>query len=918
MKDTKNDMKSNSLPTSSPTNSADPSQSSTTETLDSSWQDPPKSSQSSLESPNSELSVKTLKPKPTSNGDSQRSFNSPSKKTHSQSSMKPKKDRKKDSESLSDPSAWPTLQQAQSPESKTTSDEIKPQIEPIPHDLTAEGATGEQDDSNGSKKKGINWVPLKDIQPAPATFRSQSGGSRGRGRRRDDTRQNTSHNRIDRSTGSSDRTYDRSSSGERPSDTYRDSNRGGGSYQQRTSPTSSSSSEGRSSYRGSNSRRGGHSGAGGRGGQRSYGNNVVPQVPPMGYPNFVPFIVLEGDQLREAVLHQIEYYFSIENLCKDVYLRQLMDDQGWIPLSVVLNFNRVKTLEAPYELVVDVLKNSTVIELKDDKIRKLDDWKTWIFPKKDEQKESTSTDQPLQLSHLDVSQNSSTTSSTHSSSTLSSQSTQHSSSSFSSNPSTSSPSSTDTTTPAKPEKKLSLAETLKRQQQQQQTAQQQHAPSRGPPPAARLEVSDKKNAPSLQSSTPVVTESTSTSSTSLSSSPAPAAAKKNEEEEWQTVGSRTRKPPSKPEKKSHDREREPRHRREDKGEKPKANGVAHPPQQQRVERVERVEDPDDEGINDEYFGNLIVIIQSTTDGINNAPNNMNGTLTSRRTRQELDSTINEGLAIYEQTINPPSKMHKHYQRKRIYFTARREADSTGLDGAIAWVQGSFAMSTDFQPITFQVAQSAAFDLLRDAGFIQWKYPALRLHCLRERKRLGSGKSSEMETLYRFWSYFLRDHFHRATYYDFKSLAIEDAKAGSRYGLDTLFKYFSYGLEVKFKLGLYEDFQDLTVFDVSISSLYGLEKFWAFLKYRKDTTKLDKKPEIVKLLNQYKTLDDFRSDKLHRSVIKHSEAQFPTLSPPLGDSSSTTTPPAPTSPTSNGTVSDPSSSSNAWFQKRNHK
>ncbi|XP_042385015.1 la-related protein 1C-like [Zingiber officinale] len=92
---------------------------------------------------------------------------------------------------------------------------------------------------------------------------------------------------------------------------------------------------------------------------------VRPLVDPMGYPEApmyffppppppeklrnVPFvrhqapstIVRPVDNLQLMILKQIEYYFSTENLCKDFFLKTSMDNQGWVPVSLIAGFNRV-------------------------------------------------------------------------------------------------------------------------------------------------------------------------------------------------------------------------------------------------------------------------------------------------------------------------------------------------------------------------------------------------------------------------------------------------------------------------------------------------------------------------------------------------------------------------------------------------
>ncbi|KAG4389128.1 hypothetical protein GLYMA_06G022100v4 [Glycine max] len=45
--------------------------------------------------------------------------------------------------------------------------------------------------------------------------------------------------------------------------------------------------------------------------------------------------------LTNTIANQIDYYFSDANLVKDEYLRSNMDEQGWVPISLIASFPRV-------------------------------------------------------------------------------------------------------------------------------------------------------------------------------------------------------------------------------------------------------------------------------------------------------------------------------------------------------------------------------------------------------------------------------------------------------------------------------------------------------------------------------------------------------------------------------------------------
>ncbi|PNS18998.1 La-related protein 1 [Sphaceloma murrayae] len=96
----------------------------------------------------------------------------------------------------------------------------------------------------------------------------------------------------------------------------------------------------------------------------------------------------EREMQTMAARAQMEYYFSIDNLLKDIFLRKQMDSQGWIFLQVIAQFNRMKQMTTDYELLKSACLQSVEVEIRigedgKERVRKARDWEQWVLPKED-------------------------------------------------------------------------------------------------------------------------------------------------------------------------------------------------------------------------------------------------------------------------------------------------------------------------------------------------------------------------------------------------------------------------------------------------------------------------------------------------------------------------------------------------------
>lgn len=98
-------------------------------------------------------------------------------------------------------------------------------------------------------------------------------------------------------------------------------------------------------------------------GYGSYSSPVTPEV--VAIPAGLSPDELPIDELKHLLRHQLEYYFSRENLASDTYLVSQMDGDQYVPIWTVANFNQVKKLTSDLELVKDVMRESPNLQVDD-------------------------------------------------------------------------------------------------------------------------------------------------------------------------------------------------------------------------------------------------------------------------------------------------------------------------------------------------------------------------------------------------------------------------------------------------------------------------------------------------------------------------------------------------------------------------
>ncbi|RID45179.1 hypothetical protein BRARA_I01924 [Brassica rapa] len=89
----------------------------------------------------------------------------------------------------------------------------------------------------------------------------------------------------------------------------------------------------------------------------------------------VVVVVPKEDELKQKIIRQVEYYFSDENLPTDKFLLNAMkkNKKGFVPISTIATFHKMKKLTRDHALIVSALKESSFLVVSSDekKVKRL-------------------------------------------------------------------------------------------------------------------------------------------------------------------------------------------------------------------------------------------------------------------------------------------------------------------------------------------------------------------------------------------------------------------------------------------------------------------------------------------------------------------------------------------------------------------
>ena len=89
-------------------------------------------------------------------------------------------------------------------------------------------------------------------------------------------------------------------------------------------------------------------------------------------------------QLERRIVKQVAFYLSTENLIRDDFLRRRMDPQGWLEITLLATFPRMRQLSNEIPIIMAALERSPELdphipfETHAGRVRKRHDWARWL------------------------------------------------------------------------------------------------------------------------------------------------------------------------------------------------------------------------------------------------------------------------------------------------------------------------------------------------------------------------------------------------------------------------------------------------------------------------------------------------------------------------------------------------------------
>ena len=101
------------------------------------------------------------------------------------------------------------------------------------------------------------------------------------------------------------------------------------------------------------------------------------------YPQLTPLSPAELEQLKVALVCQVEYFFSDDELCRNTFLRKHMDCDGFAPAAMIFNFPSIAAYCFHYyDLLTILSEKSSFLEIDqvNETLRRRDDYRKWLHP----------------------------------------------------------------------------------------------------------------------------------------------------------------------------------------------------------------------------------------------------------------------------------------------------------------------------------------------------------------------------------------------------------------------------------------------------------------------------------------------------------------------------------------------------------